>query len=85
MLYHAPTVEKQYFGHNKEYGAKELVYAYTQIVAKANDLSAKVARDEDGQIADYTQIPRILQVKVIRFYTRKKSKIICLILHNNSF
>lgn len=49
MLYHAPTVEEQYFGHNKEYGAKELVYAYTQIVAKANDLSAKVARDEHGQ------------------------------------
>ena len=49
MLYHAPTVEEQYFGHNKEYGAKELVYAYTQIVAKANDLSEKVARDEHGQ------------------------------------
>lgn len=49
MLYHASTVEEQYFDRSAEYGAEELIAAYTQVVTKANELSAKVSRDERGQ------------------------------------
>lgn len=49
ILYHAPTVEEQYFDTEEEYGTEELVAAYTEVVTKANELSEQVSRDARGQ------------------------------------
>lgn len=48
VLYHASTVEEQYYDAAPSYGVEELIAAYTQVVAKANALSAQVKRDADG-------------------------------------
>lgn len=48
MLYHAPTVEEQYYGDNAAYGTQELIGAYTQVVERANALSAQISRDALG-------------------------------------
>ena len=48
VLYHAPTVEEQYFHTTAEYGAEELAKSYTQVVTKANALSEQVERSADG-------------------------------------
>ncbi len=49
VLYHASTVEEQFYQGSDEEGMEELIAAYTETVTKANALSAKVARDADGQ------------------------------------
>lgn len=48
VLYHAPTVEEQYFDAGADYGTEELIAAYTQVVTKANELSGQVTRRADG-------------------------------------
>lgn len=48
VLYHAPTVEEQYFDMKAAYGVEELVTAYSQVVTRANMLSEKVKRTADG-------------------------------------
>lgn len=47
-MYHASTVEEQYFQQKDDYGREELIAAYTQVVTKANELSNKVNRSADG-------------------------------------
>lgn len=47
-MYHASAVEEQYFDRNADYGEKELITAYTKVVAKANELSGQVQRSADG-------------------------------------
>ena len=49
VLYHAPTVEEQYFDAQAEYGMEELAEAYSQVVTQANRLSGKVKRTADGE------------------------------------
>lgn len=49
MMYHASTIEEQYFDTKADYGVPELVDAYEKVVAKANVLAGQVARDADGQ------------------------------------
>lgn len=49
VLYHAQTVEEQYFDNSREYGTQELIAAYTEVVTKANALSAQVKRNADGE------------------------------------
>ena len=45
-----PTLEEiQFYQGSDEEGMEELIAAYTETVTKANALSAKVARDADGQ------------------------------------
>lgn len=48
VLYHASTVEEQYFDTEAEYGTQELIDAYTEVVTKANELSEQVERSADG-------------------------------------
>lgn len=48
VMYHASAVEEQYFDRNADYGEKELITAYTKVVAKANELSGQVQRSADG-------------------------------------
>ena len=48
VLYHASTVEEQYFDTGADYGVQELVDAYTEVVTKANELSEQVKRSADG-------------------------------------
>lgn len=48
VMYHASTVEEQYFEQKADYGREELMAAYTQVVTKANELSNKVNRSVDG-------------------------------------
>lgn len=49
MMYHASTIEEQYFDAGADYGVPELVDAYEKVVAKANVLAGQVVRDADGQ------------------------------------
>ncbi len=49
VLYHAFTVEEQYYDDSAEYGMEELIYAYTQTAVQANALSGQVRRDADGR------------------------------------
>ncbi len=49
VMYHASTVEGQYFETKSSYGTEELVRAYSIVVAQANRLAGQVARDEKGQ------------------------------------
>ena len=49
VLYHATTVQEQYFDSKAAYGTKELIDAYTQVVTQANALSGQMQRDKDGQ------------------------------------
>lgn len=49
ILYHAPTVEEQYYSDAGEYGTQELLHAYTEVVTRANELSKRVKRDADGK------------------------------------
>ena len=48
VMYHASTVEEQYFEQKDDYGREELMAAYTQVVTKANELSNQVKRSADG-------------------------------------
>jgi len=48
VLYHASTVEEQYFDARADYGVQELMDAYTEAVTKANELSGQVKRSADG-------------------------------------
>ena len=47
VMYHATTVEEQFFDSGADYGRQELIEAYTQVVTKANELSARVKRNAD--------------------------------------
>lgn len=49
ILYHASTVEEQYFADEAEYGVQELLDTYTDVVIHANALSGQVKRDGQGQ------------------------------------
>lgn len=48
MLYHASTVETQYYDAAKDYGSQELVKAYTKVVERANSLAGQMQRDNNG-------------------------------------
>jgi len=48
VLYHATTVEEEYYGGTGEYGQQELIDAYTQVVRQANRLAHSLPRDADG-------------------------------------
>ncbi len=49
MLYHASTVEEQYYSTGGEQGTELLVRAYSEVVAKANALAGQVKRDAKGR------------------------------------
>lgn len=49
MLYHASTVEEQYYSTGGEQGTELLVRAYSEVVAKANALAGQVKRDAQGR------------------------------------
>lgn len=49
MLYHASTVEEQYYSSGGEQGTELLVRAYSEVVAKANALAGQVKRDAKGR------------------------------------
>lgn len=49
ILYHASTIEEQYYGETEDEGTEGLVRAYTEAVTKANALSEQVTRDAQGR------------------------------------
>lgn len=49
ILYHASTVEEQFYSDTDGDGTEGLIAAYTEAVMKANALSRQVARDADGR------------------------------------
>lgn len=49
ILYHASTIEEQYYSDSKDQGTEGLVRAYTEAVTKANALSEQVTRDAQGR------------------------------------
>ena len=65
VMYDASTVEEQYFNTEADYGTKELIAAYTHVVAKANELSGLVKRTADGT-AVYDDLKETLYAQCIR-------------------
>lgn len=70
VLYHAPTVEEQFFDTKADYGTRELIDAYTRVVTQANALSGQMQRDADGQAVYqgtreqlYTQCRKAMQAQ----------------------
>lgn len=49
VLYHASSIEEQYFDTDAQYGTQELVDAYAKVAAQANALAKQVKRDAQGQ------------------------------------
>lgn len=49
VLYHAPTVEEEYFD-NRIYGKEELLLVYGELVSRSNELSLLMKRDAEGNV-----------------------------------
>ncbi len=73
VLYHATTLEEQYFNQAAAYGAKDLVNAYVQVVTKANALSEKVKRTADGTAVYHGTLGQLYQDCVLAMRRQGKT------------
>lgn len=73
VLYHATTLEEQYFNQAAAYGAKDLVNAYVQVVTKANELSEKVKRTADGTAVYHGTLGQLYQDCVLAMRRQGKT------------
>lgn len=73
VLYHATTLEEQYFNQAAAYGAEDLANAYVQVVTKANALSEKVKRTADGTAVYHGTLGQLYQDCVLAMRRQGKT------------
>ena len=73
VLYHAPTIEEQYFHTEETYGAEELAKTYSIVVTKANALAEEVQRSADGTAVYDGTLEQLYQACVLAMRRQGKT------------